>query len=242
MRTECIKKRGNKCMKRGHKRERGSALDRREPQESQKQARGTLAHSRTSTHPKQSQSWNFFSFSCRVCAYDTNMIPSSFYSGDLSRLSFHKGVTRPVPSHNPSLHLGCVCRRMFFFFFSNNCLSCAGASPVFLNLAVCIFIAFVLTDILSFFFFLLPLCFEVAGMLVFRSVGIAIASPLSWRPAHTQLHTNTYVRSLFLPSLPLIRTCGCVVLCTRLPDLWRCIVHVCQVALHLSFVSSLFSC
>lgn len=40
-------------------------------------------------------------------------------------------------------------------------------------------------------FFPIPLYFEVAGKLVFRSVGIAIASPLSWSLAHTRLHTNT---------------------------------------------------
>lgn len=52
-RVSVLNKRGNECMKRPHKRERGSALDRRGPEESQKlkkkKKRGAGAHSHT-TH------------------------------------------------------------------------------------------------------------------------------------------------------------------------------------------------
>ena len=76
---------------------------------------------------------------------------SSFYllhSFHLSR-QYKRGMLRPVPSRNPSLHLCvrvCVC---VSFFFPNLFYTL----PYFLNLAFCIFIAFVLTDILPLFFF-----------------------------------------------------------------------------------------
>lgn len=119
-RSECIKrkkrKRGNECMKRGHERERGSALDRGGPLESQKrifEKRGT--HSRTSTQAIQSQ-LSKHTISCFFCA--SYMIPSFFFC--LSVHSFHssrqyKGASGPVPSRNPSLHLD-VCVPVCFFF------------------------------------------------------------------------------------------------------------------------------
>lgn len=78
-------------------------------------------------------------------------------------------------------------------------------------------------------FFPIPLYFEVAGKLVFRSVGIAIASPLSWSLAHTRLHTNTLAHtdmhtycsscSFFLFYNRFIWTCGSVALYTRFLNL-----------------------
>lgn len=80
-----------------------------------------------------------------------------------------------------------------------------------------------------FLFFPIPLYFEVAGKLVFRSVGIAIASPLSWSLAHTRLHTNTLAHTdmhtycsscSFFPFYnQFIWTCGSVALYTRFLNL-----------------------
>lgn len=81
---------------------------------------------------------------------------SSFYllhSFHLSR-QYKRGMSRPVPSRNPSLHL-CVRACVSFFFFSRIFSTLQPLSHISLNLAFCIFIAFVLADILplSFLFF-----------------------------------------------------------------------------------------
>lgn len=207
-------------------------------------------HSHTSTHPYRVTLSTYTHFFCfvllGVCRF-TYMILSFFCLSIfcLSHLPFipftwagsTKGVSRPVPSRNPSLHLDmCVCVCVFQSFL------CYGHSLIFLNLALCIFITFVLTDILPLFF--IPLCFEVAGELVFRSLGIAIASPLSWRLAHTQLHTNAHRYALFFVlfttlSLGVVYTnmwlCGLVYTVAQLVKTHS--LYVCQVTSHLSFVS-----
>lgn len=132
-------KRGNECMKRGHERERGSALDRGGPLESQKRIlkkRGdTLPH----VHTSRTKSTLKHTIACFLCA--SYMIPSFFFR--LSVHSFHssrqyKGASGPVPSRNPSLHLG-VCVPVCFFYPKSLQHS---HSPVFLNLTFCIFIPF----------------------------------------------------------------------------------------------------
>lgn len=99
----------------------------------------------------------------------------------------YKGVFRPVPFPNPPVHLGCVSVCVCFSKYlslPHRCLS-----PVFPNLSSCVFIALVLSDILP--LFSIPLYFEVAGKLVFRSVGIAIASPSQLESgAHSNAHTH----------------------------------------------------
>lgn len=126
-------------MKRGHERERGSALDRRESRDTK--------HLWLHISGRVSLSCFFFSF--KVHSDSSQTIPLPIYPVLLSFISrfhhsFHlshqyKGMSRPVPYRNPSLHLHarvCVCL----------CV-CLLPLPVFLNLIPCIFIAFVLADI-----------------------------------------------------------------------------------------------
>lgn len=136
-------------------------------------------------------------------------------------LSFHwqyKEESRPVPSCNPSLHLD-VCTIVCCFKSFPDC----DHSPVFLNLTFCIFISFVLTDILPlFFFFSIPLYFEVAGKLVFRSVGIAIASPSQLESgSQSTAHKHTHRYACFFVH-------HAVFVWVAYTDMWLCgLVHGC---------------
>lgn len=184
-------------MKRGHERERGSALDRGRPWESQKQKKGHAptyphTHAESLSALKQTVS-HLFSILLGVCRC-------------LVHISFHRFLSISVFSlclfflSSHSSHLSQRCRggvesRSFcnpltapgFFFsqiFSTRPLATISKS---------VFSVFSLhwCSLTFSLFFPIPLYFEVAGKLVFRSVGIAIASPLSWSLAHTRLHTNT---------------------------------------------------
>lgn len=110
-------------------------------------------------------------------------ISSFLHSFHLSRQ--YKGVSRPVPSRNPSLHLGvCVC---FFFFFLKSFLRCR----LFSSISKSVFSSPSCSLTFSL-FFSTPLYFEVAGKLVFRSVGIAIASPSQLESgSHSTAHKHT---------------------------------------------------
>lgn len=107
MRNECIKKKkkrvcfggaGDKCMKRGHERERGSALDRGRPWESQKQKKGhapTHPHTHTESLSALKQTVShLFSILLGVCRC-------------LVHISFHRFLSISVFS---------LC--LFFFVFS----------------------------------------------------------------------------------------------------------------------------
>lgn len=139
-RNECIKKKekkecalggaGDKCMKRGHERERGSALDRGRPWESQKQKKGHApthphTHAESLSALKQTVS-HLFSILLGVCRCLVHISFHRFLSISVFSLSLFffgllilliwasgaEGASSPVPSVIPSLHLGC-------FFFSN---------------------------------------------------------------------------------------------------------------------------
>lgn len=209
-RNECIKKKkkrvcfggaGDKCMKRGHERERGSALDHGRPWESQKQKKGHApthphTHAESLSALKQTVSHLFSILLCTrhpvadaSCTFPSIVFCQSPFSLSvfffcllilLIWASGAEGASSPVPSVIPSLHLGCF----FSQIFSTWPLATISKS---------VFSVFSLhwCSLTFSFFFPIPLYFEVAGKLVFRSVGIAIASPLSWSLAHTRLHTNT---------------------------------------------------
>lgn len=163
-RSECIKKRGNKCMKRGHKRERGFALDPWGTSGVTKAKKGhTPTHLHTVTTACIDSVWVstlkctltctlFLFWSAWMRADAANVIPSSFFC--LSYLVFplilfhwqYKEESRPVPFCNPSLHLD-VCTIVCCLTSFPHC----SHFPAFLNLALCIFILFVSTDILPLF-------------------------------------------------------------------------------------------
>lgn len=192
----CFGGAGDKCMKRGHERERGSALDRGRPWESQKQKKGHApTHPHTYTESlsalKQTVS-HLFSILLGVCRC-------------LVHISFHRFLSISVFSlclfflSSHSSHLSQRCRggvesRSFcnpltapgYFFFLFQIFSTRPLATI----SKCVFSLHWCSLTFSL-FFPIPLYFEVAGKLVFRSVGIAIASPLSWSLAHTRLHTNT---------------------------------------------------
>lgn len=192
----CFGGAGDKCMKRGHERERGSALDRGRPWESQKQKKGhapTHPHTHTESLSALKQTVShLFSILLGVCRCLVHISFHRFLSISVFSLclffcllilliwaSGAEGASSPVPSVIPSLHLG-----IFFFSFKS---FLHDRSPLFLN----VYFHSIGVHWHSPSFFPIPLYFEVADKLVFRSVGIAIASPLSWSLAHTRLHTNT---------------------------------------------------
>lgn len=150
-----------------------------------------------------------------VCLFRCVQIPHAWSLSHFSCLfssflhSFHlshqnKGVSRPVPSRNPSLHL-CVC----LFPLS----SISKSHPLnFHRLCAC-------------WHFPSPPLFKVAGEPVFRSLGIAIAPLLSWSLVHTQLHKHalslTHIHRVFLH----LRVCEWFLHsvswpCMWMPDLW----------------------
>lgn len=229
----CFGGAGDKCMKRGHERERGSALDRGRPWESQKQKKGhapTHPHTHTESLSALKQTVShLFSILLGVCRCLVHISFHRFLSISVFSLclffcllilliwaSGAEGASSPVPSVIPSLHLG-----IFFLFqiFSTRPLA---------TISKCVFSLHWCSLTFSL-FFPIPLYFEVAGKLVFRSVGIAIASPLSWSLAHTRLHTNTLAHtdmhtycsscSFFLFYNRFIWTCGSVALYTRFLNL-----------------------
>lgn len=138
-RNECIKKEkkkrvcvggaGDKCMKRGHERESGSALDRGRPWESQKQKKGHApthphTHAESLSALKQTVS-HLFSILLGVCNASCTFPSIVFCQSPFSLSVFFfcllilliwasgaEGASSPVPSVIPSLHLG-------IFFFSN---------------------------------------------------------------------------------------------------------------------------
>lgn len=209
-RSECIKKRGNKCMKRGHKRERGFALDPRGTSGVTKAKKGhtpTHLHTVTLSH---THSFCFGPVGCVQMLHTWSLLPFLFCPISYFPHSFHwqyKEESRKVSSCNPSLHLD-VCSIMCCF---PSFLLSDHSPPVFSSHLCAHWHSP---------FFSISLYFEVAGKLVFRSVGIAIASPLSWSLAHTQLHTNTHLDAHTFSCITLslcerlIQTCGCVVLYT----------------------------
>lgn len=139
-RNECIKKEkkkrvcvggaGDKCMKRGHERESGSALDRGRPWESQKQKKGHApthphTHAESLSALKQTVS-HLFSILLGVCNASCTFPSIVFCQSPFSLSVFFfcllilliwasgaEGASSPVPSVIPSLHLGIFFSQIF---------------------------------------------------------------------------------------------------------------------------------